>query len=264
MTRNATLGCFNRKDVRQVNLLLDAMKSIAPIIVFEQLVPVASGGTTSSDTTSLMRTRFVILDAHGTDAMSSIVMHALVEPDEDEATATDSSSRLSRVGAVTGSAPRQTQQSHAQQQQRHAPSAGGKFPLYQRFPRMVELLRTFIETQGHVGAHERRRATVGLATGVSLEQCRQHLLTEMPELKDAGVKLTRSTIHYMLLPPRTSTVAARNYHGVVDSRIPTRDNSLSKSHPDSHFCSAQLGAWKDLAVHTDEIDFFSCDDKVNF
>lgn len=252
--RSVTLVGFNHTDVRQARLLLDALKSIAPIIVLEQIVL-----DNSADRNSSTRTKFVVMDAHRDDAVSSIVIHALLEPDEPEASATDSSARL-RVGAASSRAPPPLSDA---QQQRKAPSAGGKFPLHERFPRMVELLRTFIDSHGRVDAQERRRATVSLSTGVSLEQCRQHLLTSMPELKDAGLKLTLGTIQRLLKPPRANTVAAKNYHGVVDARIKPRDNSLSKSHPDAHFASAQLGLLKELAVFTDEIDVYSNDDKVH-
>ena len=59
----------------------------------------------------------------------------------------------------------------------------GRKPLYEKYPRLVEMITNVIK-QHSFSSHGRRRETSGTGSGVSLQAIRDHVVQELPELKD--------------------------------------------------------------------------------
>ena len=111
----------------------------------------------------------------------------------------------------------------------------GRKPLYEKYHRLVEMVTNFIK-QHSFSAHSRRRETSGTGSGVSLQAIRDHVVQELPELKD----MSRSGIHYLMVPPSKGTHAASNYKGLVNVRIPkTGRNDYRENHENQHFLFAR-------------------------
>ena len=133
----------------------------------------------------------------------------------------------------------------------------GRKPLYEKYPKLIEIVTNFIK-QHSFSAHGRRRETSGTRTGVSLEQIREHILQELPELMD----ISRSTVHYLMIPPRKGIVAAANYKCLVDARIPkTGRNDYRENHANQHFLVARVAYREECcSKFNKECGFYSCDD----
>ena len=100
--------------------------------------------------------------------------------------------------------------------------------------------------------------------GVSLADIREYVMTCIPELRQK--RISRTTVHQLLVAPRKSTINAARYHGLVKARVPDKQNDLRKQHPDSHFAFSQISYVMEMsAMYEKECAVISCDDmnKVN-
>jgi hypothetical protein len=121
----------------------------------------------------------------------------------------------------------------------------GPVPVYQQFPDLVLVVTEFIQSHGF-SAQNRRRNEIGNAMGVTLAEIQGHVMEKMPELKKRGI--SRTTIHELLVAPRSGTINASRYHGLVKARVPGKDNSERKYHQDAHFAFAQVKYVREMAV----------------
>ena len=143
-------------------------------------------------------------------------------------------------------------------QQRRRP---GRVPLHQRFPKMVESARAFIESNGTKAQERRRSSTVTMSNGVTLRQLRDHVLAEVPEL----TSLSLSTVARMLVAPNKGNRNARRYHGAVNAKVAAKSNTrrLSKHPGRNHICMSQMGFMLEQSVDMyDCVDVWSVDDKA--
>lgn len=134
----------------------------------------------------------------------------------------------------------------------------GRKPLHMQYPEIVTIVTDFIQLHGFA-AESRRRSTVGNAMGVTLAELKAHVLSKVPSLANKGI--SRTVIHELLVAPRRKTRNAQRYHGLVDARVPGKDNSLHKSHMNSHYAFAQANYVRECcAEFADECHCLSCDD----
>ena len=99
----------------------------------------------------------------------------------------------------------------------------GRPSIVDKSPRVIECATSFIK-QHDYSAHSRRRTDTGNVCGVTLAQVRDHLLREIPGLKEDGLGLT--TVAYLMVPPRQITFAAQRYKGLVKARVPAKRNDF--------------------------------------
>ena len=144
----------------------------------------------------------------------------------------------------------------------HLPRAQpGRKTIHSQFPEIVTVVTDFIQSHGF-SAQSRRRNSTGNSMGVSLADIQAHILTKVPSLKS----ISRTTVHELMVAPRKRTRNAQRYHGLVKSRVPGKDNSVRKTHPDAHYAFAQVRYIKEFCQEfKDECAQLSCDDmnKVN-
>ena len=85
--------------------------------------------------------------------------------------------------------------------------------------------------------------------GVSLGQIRSHLKDRFPDLA-----ISKATVHRLLAPPNKHHQSARLYKGLVNLRIPAKQNTAAKSdNADLNYTMAQVGYANELfELYSDE------------
>lgn len=140
----------------------------------------------------------------------------------------------------------------------YVPQKPGRIPLHQAFPEIVTTVTDFIQTHGF-SAQSRRRSQTGNSMGVTLSDIRSHLLEQFPALKERGI--SRTVIHQLMVAPRKGTRNALRYTGLVQAKVPGKDNSQRKAHLDGHYAFAQANYVGELCQKfRDECVSISCDD----
>lgn len=100
--------------------------------------------------------------------------------------------------------------------------------------------------------------THGNVGGVTLAQICDHLLLQIPGLREHGPG--RTTVAYLMVPPRQKTHAALRYKGVVKARVPAKRNDFREHHVDSHYLLTRVAYRGEFAMHfKDECSILSCD-----
>ena len=124
-------------------------------------------------------------------------------------------------------------------------------------PEIVDVVTSFAEMHGF-SAQERRRTDTADTNGVSLGQIRSHLKDRFPDLA-----ISKATVHRLLAPPNKHHRSARLYKGLVNLRIPAKQNTAAKSdNADLHYTMAQVGYANELfELYSDECVRISADDK---
>ena len=122
-------------------------------------------------------------------------------------------------------------------------------------PELVEVTKDFIKTHGF-SAQNRRRSETANSSGVSLTQITTHVKRLIPT-----IKISRSTVHRLMVPPRKNTRTSRDYKSVVNARVPRKDNSAVASlHQDSHFCASNVAGLAEFSnKFSDAVMFMSLD-----
>lgn len=108
----------------------------------------------------------------------------------------------------------------------------GQPSIVSKFPNIVDVAAEFVKHSGF-SAHCRRRTATGYSSGVTVAEIREHLLSEVPGLKEHGISLT--TTRRLFQPPNKSNRASRRYQGLVDARVGTKSNRYREFHPDIHY-----------------------------
>lgn len=134
---------------------------------------------------------------------------------------------------------------------------GGRTPIHIHYPNLVDTMATFIGLHGFA-AQERRHTDTANTCGVSLQQIRSHLLGEFPALK-----ISKASVHRLMVAPNKHRRAARLYKGLVNAKIPRKENTASATeHVDLHFTMAQVNYANELfELFPDECVRISVDDK---
>ena len=66
-----------------------------------------------------------------------------------------------------------------------------------------------------------------------------------------------------MVPPRKGSHNARRYRGHLDVRVPQKRNNVHISHPDSHYCRAQMAYMLEFGQKfSRSVATLSCDNKI--
>ena len=80
--------------------------------------------------------------------------------------------------------------------------------------------------------------------GVTLSDIQSHLKQRFSVLKTNGISCT--TIHELMVALCKGTCNAMRYKGLVEVKVPGKDNSDHKSHQDGHFAFCQVNYVKEF------------------
>lgn len=158
----------------------------------------------------------------------------------------------SSAAATTGSVSQATKRTPGP-----AKGSGGRPATHVTVPGIVDAVSTFAELHGF-SAQSRRCTDTASTNGVSLQQIRTHLKSKFPDLV-----ISKDTIHRLMIAPHKGRTTARLYKGLVNMRIPPKQNTMAKAeHQDLHFTMAQVGYANELfELFHDEAARISVDDK---
>lgn len=114
----------------------------------------------------------------------------------------------------------------------------GRPLLLEEFPDVVPVATAFVESNGF-RAHCRRREEIGTC-GTSIPAIKEHLIETVPGLIERYPRLSDSTIARMMKPPNKTRNSSKRYKGVIDARVPSKENSVRKVNENSHYYSARV------------------------
>jgi len=77
-----------------------------------------------------------------------------------------------------------------------------------------------------------------VGTGVSLADIQNHIMREIPALKERGI--SRDCIHMLMKPPRRNSTRACRYKELVDARVPGKKNSYREGSANQHFLYSRV------------------------
>ncbi|CAB3978472.1 Hypothetical predicted protein [Paramuricea clavata] len=130
--------------------------------------------------------------------------------------------------------------------------------LVTKFPDIIDKTTEFIKQHGFAAQH-RRRTSTGYSSGVTIAQIREHLMKEIPGLKEHGI--SSSTIRRLFKAPFRSRVSSARYKNYINVRVGTKSNSYREHHPDAHYLFARNKARREFAtLFSDHVTMISTDD----
>ena len=131
--------------------------------------------------------------------------------------------------------------------------------MHERFPELVKVTTDFIKSHSFA-AHSRRRSSTGTGTGVSLKDIQEHVIQNVPGLKEAGgVKI--DALHQLFIAPRKHSSRAFRYKGLVNTRVPRKKNDYRENSENQHFLFARVKYREEfVARFSKEACFYSADD----
>jgi len=101
------------------------------------------------------------------------------------------------------------------EKQSHKQSFGSK-SLADRFPEFLKHFQECVQncSSGYgLAAHDRRRDSDGILTGINLGRISEYILDKMPELRQRGIRLARSTVYSYLMPANKAVANRRGETG---------------------------------------------------
>ena len=117
----------------------------------------------------------------------------------------------------------------------------GRPSINEIYPEIVEAVRRFIE-QSTAGAHLRRRSSDMYTNGLTLRDVSDYVKANY------NIRISRDTVHRMLLPPRRKSIQSRRYKSLVPARIPPkRNDSVKIANPDYYYTSSQVSIVNQIA-----------------
>ena len=141
--------------------------------------------------------------------------------------------------------------------QSHTKKSGPK-SIVEKFPNIPDVATQFIKRNGFK-AQEKRQDDDFVSCGVSVLQ--QHLLNTVPGLKEHG--LSKNTVRYLFKPVSKSRNSAKLYKGVVDCRVPQKDNSSRESNENSHYLHSRVNMRVEQAFHYEKENVVFSADAMN-
>ena len=127
-----------------------------------------------------------------------------------------------------------------------------------KFASLLQSATDFIKSHSFE-AHNRRRETIGIGTGVSLKDLQKHLLQNVPGLKEHGI--SRDTIHHLMIPSRKSNRQSIRYAGVIDAKISRKRNNYPKNNVNQHFLFSRVAYREEFcSMFAHESKLYSADD----
>ena len=116
-------------------------------------------------------------------------------------------------------------------------SKPGPKPVEEKFPDISVTATEFIKRNGYKASEKRRDDDI-ISCGVSVEEVRDHLLENIPGLAEHG--LSSTTCRYLFKAVNKSLNTSKRYKGVVQCRVPAKDNSGRVSNKNSHFLHSRV------------------------
>ena len=134
-------------------------------------------------------------------------------------------------------------------------------PLIKKYPQIAKVADDALTkdalTDNGYGTH-RRRSETWSSVGISAYALRNEVTNKVPEV--AGISTT--TICHMCVAMNKRHAASVRYKGIIDAKIGTKQNEISKPNPDLHYCRTQVKYAMEIgACFDDEIQLWSADDK---
>ena len=137
--------------------------------------------------------------------------------------------------------------------------SSGRVPFHAKYPELVEVATNFIKSHSFA-AHNRRRNSVGTGTGVSLRNIQEHVIENVPGLKEAG-GISVDAIHNLFVPPNKNSSRAHLYKSLIQAKIPKKRNDYRENSDNQHYLFSRVKYREEFASRfNDECSFFSCDD----
>ncbi|CAH1785112.1 unnamed protein product, partial [Owenia fusiformis] len=137
------------------------------------------------------------------------------------------------------------------------PGHGGRQPLHKKYPNIVDGAVNYMMLHGFA-AQQRRRTDVATSVGVTTKDLRKHLIETIPDL----TTISTSTVSRLMMPTNLNFKSAKYYKGVIRAKVPAKNNSLKKDHPDLQFIRSQIATANEIATqYQHNVHLFSCDDK---
>nr|XP_054755523.1 uncharacterized protein LOC129261486 [Lytechinus pictus] len=148
----------------------------------------------------------------------------------------------------------------SRRQQEATKKPRGRPAVRTEFPGVVEAASQFVQSNGFK-AHRRRQQEIGVC-GSTLRDIRDHLQSTVPGLKGEHPNLNVRTIAHWMHPPNKAHKAAEKYTGLIQARIPAKDNSARKPNDNSHFYAARVRYSLEMASKFSEfVQVYSADNK---
>ncbi|XP_041466293.1 uncharacterized protein LOC121416841 [Lytechinus variegatus] len=164
---------------------------------------------------------------------------------------------LSWLSTPTGLTKKRKEHTHTALPKRRGQP--GRPSVRERFPEVLPAATRFINDNGF-RAHRRRRETG--TCGSTLRNIKQHLKENIPGLQDSHPNLSDRTVARWMMPPNRAFHASKSYAGLIDARVPAKDNSGRKDNDNSHFYSARVRYVMECASkHNQEVLIYSADNK---
>ena len=133
----------------------------------------------------------------------------------------------------------------------------GQKSIVEKFPTIPDVATEFIKRNGFK-AQEKRRDDDFVSCGVSVDEVRQHLLKTIPGLVEHGLCI--NTVRYLFKAVNKSRSSSKRYTGLVDCRVPQKDNSGRESDENSHYLHSRVNMRLEQAfLFEDEHIVFSAD-----
>ena len=126
----------------------------------------------------------------------------------------------------------------------------GQPSIVSKFPTIVDVAAEYVKQNGF-SAQCRRRAETWYSSGVTVEEIREHLLQEVPGLKEHGISVT-STRRLFQAPNKGNSASSR-YQGLVDARVRTKSNQYREFHQDSPYLFVEISKGVSLAHFSKKI-----------
>ena len=118
----------------------------------------------------------------------------------------------------------------------------GRQPLHEKFSSIPFIVSQYVKQEKSAADDKRRTTTI--KSGVTLDNVRQHLLREIPELKAWGIG--KKVCHYYFKPPNKLNNASKLYKGFANTKVPHKKNNLRKKNPNAHAVFAQVLYWREM------------------
>jgi len=116
----------------------------------------------------------------------------------------------------------------------------GKPPLHELYPEIIKLIQDCLDLNTQSMAENRRRNEVKYMVGVTAIQLKEHIEKNLAKALESPFKISTSTIRRYMIPPHIGRVASKYYKSVIEGKVEKGENTLTFTHPDSHYCRAQV------------------------
>ena len=116
----------------------------------------------------------------------------------------------------------------------------GRPPLHELYPEIIKLIQDCLDLNTQSMAETRRRNETKYMVGVTAIQLKEHIEKNLAKALESPFKISTSTIRRYMIPPHIGRVTSKYYKSVIAGKVEKGENTLTFTHPDSHYCRAQV------------------------